>query len=72
MGTSTYSSEMVALCIVSEKMVDLHYKLRMFSIPIKGYVNIFCDNEVVYKNTSISDLTLMTIQWLIIGLESVP
>ena len=56
--TSTYSSEMVALSIISEKIIDLRYKLRMFGIPIDGYANVFCDNEAVYKSTSFADSTL--------------
>ena len=56
--TSTYSSEMVALRIVAEKIIDLRYKLRMFGIPIDGYANVFCDNEAVYKSTSVAELTL--------------
>ena len=56
--TSTYSSEMVALQIVAEKIIDLRYKLRMFGIPIDGYANVFCDNKAVYKSTSIADSTL--------------
>ena len=49
---------MVALRIVVEKIIDLRYKLHMFGIPIDGYVNIFCDNEAVYKSTSIADSIL--------------
>ena len=55
---STYSSEMVALRIISERIIDLQYKLRMFGVPIEGYTNVFCDNEAVYKSTSIADSTL--------------
>jgi hypothetical protein len=37
---------------------SLRYKLRMFGIPIEGPTNIFCDNESVYKNTSIPESVL--------------
>ena len=30
----------------------------MFGVPIEGYVNVFCDNEAVFKCTSIADSTL--------------
>jgi len=30
----------------------LRYKLRMFGVPTDGAANVYCDNEVVYKNTS--------------------
>ena len=30
----------------------------MFGVPIEGLTNIFCDNEAVYKNTSIPELVL--------------
>ena len=36
----------------------LRYKLRMFGVPIEGPTNIFCDNEAVYKNTSIPESVL--------------
>ena len=49
---------MVALRIISEKIIDLRYKLRMFGVPIEGYANVFCDNEAVYKSTSIADFML--------------
>ena len=41
-----------------EHVEALCYKLRMFGIPIGGPTNVFCDNEVVFKNTSILDSTL--------------
>ena len=30
----------------------------MFGVPVKGPTNIFCDNEAVYKNTSIPEWLL--------------
>ena len=30
----------------------------MFGVPVEGPTNIFCDNEVVYKNTSIPESVL--------------
>ena len=56
--SSTFSSEFVALRIASEKVISLRYKLRMFGIPIDGPANMFCDNEAVYKNSSMADSTL--------------
>jgi hypothetical protein len=49
--TSTFGSEFVALCIAVELVESLWYKLCMFGIPIDGPTNIYCDNEVVTKNT---------------------
>jgi hypothetical protein len=37
---------------------SLRYKLRMFGVPIEGASNVFCDNEAVYKNTSLPESTL--------------
>ena len=37
----------------------MHYKLRMFSVPIDGPVNEFCDNCGVVKNVSIPESSLM-------------
>ena len=36
----------------------LRYKLRMFGVPLDGPASIFCDNEAVYKNTSIPESVL--------------
>ena len=52
---STFGSEFIAMKTAVEQ---LRYKLRMFGIPIKGPTNVFCDNEAVFKNTSIPDSTL--------------
>ena len=41
-----------------EHVVVLRYKLQMFGIPIERPTNVFCDNETVFKNTSIPDSTL--------------
>ena len=35
-----------------ELIAALGYKLRMFGVPIDGSTDIFCDNELVYKNAS--------------------
>ena len=37
---------------------SLRYKLSMFSVPIDNATNIFCDNEAVYRNTTIPESTL--------------
>lgn len=59
METSTFGSELVACRICKELIVGLHYKLRMFGIPIDGPANVFCDNRGVVKNLSIPESTLM-------------
>ena len=44
---------------VAVEMIEaLRYKLRMFGVPIDGATNVFCDNEAVYKNTSVPESTL--------------
>ncbi len=40
-------------------VVSLHYKLRMFGIPIDGPANVFCDNHGVVYNVSMPELSLM-------------
>jgi hypothetical protein len=37
---------------------SLRYKLRMFGVPIDNATNVFCDNEAVYKNTTMPESTL--------------
>ena len=56
--TSTFGSEFIAMKTVAEHIEALHYKLRMSGIPIEGPTNVFCNNEAVFKNTSIPDSTL--------------
>jgi hypothetical protein len=55
---STFGSEFQAMKNAVELIESLRYKLRMFGIPIEGPTNIFCDNEVVYKNTTLPESTL--------------
>ena len=55
---STFGSEFQALKNAVELIESLRYKLRMFGVPIEGPTNIFCDNEAVYKNTSLPESVL--------------
>jgi Reverse transcriptase (RNA-dependent DNA polymerase) len=55
---STFGSEFQAMKNAVELTEALRYKLRMFGVPIEGPTNIFCDNEAVYKNTSLPESTL--------------
>ncbi len=56
--TSTFGNEFQAMKNAMELIKALHYKLRMFGVPIEGATNVFCDNEAVYKNTSLPESTL--------------
>ena len=56
--TSTFGSEFIAMKTAVEHMEALRYKLWMFGIPMEGPTNVFCNNEAVFKNTSILDSTL--------------
>ena len=56
--TSTFGSEFIAMRSAVEHIEALRYKLRMFGIPIEGPTNVFCDNEAVFKNTTIPESTL--------------
>ena len=56
--TSTIGSEFIALKTAGEHTEALRYKLRIIGIPVDGPTNVFCDNEAVFKNTSIPDSTL--------------
>jgi hypothetical protein len=42
-----------------ELVKALRYKLRMFGIPVEGPVDVFCDNESVFKNVSIPESVLL-------------
>ena len=56
--SSTFSSEFVALKTAVEIIISLRYKLRMMGVPIDDASRIFCDNEAVFKNSSIASSTL--------------
>jgi hypothetical protein len=45
-------SELVVMRQANDLVKALRYKLCMFRIPINGPTNIFCDNELVFKNVS--------------------
>ena len=53
METSTFGSKFIAMRTAVEHIEALRYKLRMFGILIEGPTNVFCDNEAVFKNTTI-------------------
>ena len=55
---STFGSEFITMKTAVEHIEALCYKLQMFGIPIEGPTNVFCNNEAVYKNTSIPDSML--------------
>ena len=48
----------MALQTAKDMLVALRYKLRMFSIPIEGPANVFCENNGVVKNTTIPESML--------------
>ena len=53
---NTFGREFQAMKNAVELIESLRYKLRMFGVPIE--TNIFCDNEAVYKNTTLPESTL--------------
>ena len=56
--TSTFGSEFTDMKNSVELIAALQYKLRMFGVPIDGYIDIFCDNEAVYNNASTPEYQL--------------
>ena len=56
--SSTFGAEFCAMRTAVEMIESLRYKLRMLGIPIDGPANVYCDNEAVYKNTSIPESVL--------------
>jgi hypothetical protein len=49
---SSFGSEFIATQISVELIEGIHYKLRMFRIPIQGPANVYCDNQSVVTNAS--------------------
>jgi hypothetical protein len=56
--SSTYGSEMVAMRLARDFIVEMRIKLKMFGVPINSAANIYCDNKGVVSNTSIPESTL--------------
>ena len=56
--SSTFGAEFYAMRIAVDMVKALHYKLRIFGIPVDGPANVFCDNEAVYKNTVLPESVL--------------
>ena len=56
--SSTFGSEFVALRLAVEQIISLRYKLRMLGIPIEGHANVFCDNDSVFKNSTLAESRL--------------
>ena len=55
--SSSFGSDFV-LRTAKEMVVALHYKLRMFGVPIDDPTNVFCDNNGIVKNTTIPEFML--------------
>ena len=56
--SSTFGSEFVAQCIKRDLIVSLHYKLRMFCLPLDGTSNVMCDNQGVVNKKSLPQYTV--------------
>lgn len=56
--SSTFGSELVAMRIARDMIVELRIKLKCFGVPLEGPTNVMCDNNGVVKNTSIPESTL--------------
>ena len=56
--SSTFGAEFCAMRTALDMTEGLRYKLRMLGVPIDGPANVYCDNEAVYKNTSIPESVL--------------
>ena len=52
--TLTFGSEFTVMKNAVERIAALRYKLRMFGVPIDESTDMFCDNEAVYKNASMT------------------
>jgi hypothetical protein len=64
---STFGSEFQTMKNAVELKEALRHKLRMFGVPIHSATNIFCDNEAVYKNTTMPwDSTLVSPHWWVV------
>lgn len=55
---STYGSELVAMRIARDIIVEMRIKLKSIGVPIIGPADLLCDNQGVVKNCSIPESTL--------------
>jgi len=56
--SSTFGSKFVAMRIATDLIISLHYKLRMFGVPLTGPTNVFCNNQGVVNNTTMPESVL--------------
>jgi len=56
--TSTFGSEIVAVRIAAEKLLEYRYKLRMMGIPLLGPSLLFGDNKSLITSCSVLSSTL--------------
>ena len=56
--TSTFITEFCAMKVGVDMVEAFRYKVRTLGIPLDSAANVFCDNESVYKNTSMLESTL--------------
>ena len=56
--SSTFGSELVALRIARDLIVETRIKLKSIGVPLAGPTDVYCDNQGVVKNTSIPESTL--------------
>ena len=50
--SSTFGSEVSALRIARDMIMETIIKLKMFGVPLASLENVFCDNNRVVKDTS--------------------
>ena len=61
--SSSYGSEMVAMRLARDFIVEMRIKLKMFGVPVRGPANVYCDNKGVVSNTSIPESILTSINY---------
>ena len=56
--TATYGSEFMAARQAVEQIIDIHYTLRMFGVPLDGPAWLLGDNQAVINSTTIPHSSL--------------
>ena len=56
---STYGSELVAMRVVRDRIVEMRIKCKSIGLPLVGPTEVYCDNQGVIMNTSIPGSTLL-------------
>ena len=54
-----FGYKFVEMRIARDLIIVLHYKSRIFGVPLDGPSDVMCDNQGLFKNTRFPQFTLI-------------